>query len=194
MQLAEFAEVAHRLGGIEAAVTLARHRRATQFDPLVVDTMCVDAGKVFAEIDDAGSWDVVIDAEPMLAIELTPEQCDDALLAISRFVDLKSPFTLGHATAVAELAAAAAQQLGLAEDGRRLVYRSGLVLGFGRLGVSNSIWDKRGPLGAGEWERVRMHPYFTERMLQQSPTLEPLARAAVQHRERLDGTAIPRYQ
>ena len=74
----------------------------------------------------------------------------------------------------------------------RTLYRAGLVHDFGRLGVSNSIWDKRGPLGAGEWERVRMHPYFTERMLQQSPTLAPLARIAVQHRERLDGCGYPR--
>ena len=47
----------------------------------------------------------------------------------------------------------------------RTLRRAGLVHDFGRLGVSNAIWDKRGPLGAGEWERVRMHPYFTERML-----------------------------
>ena len=47
--------------------------------------------------------------------------------------------------------------------------RAGVVHGLGRLGVSNSIWDKRGPLGAGEWERVRMQPYLTERMLHQSP-------------------------
>src|SRR6185295_15268258 len=45
--------------------------------------------------------------------------------------------------------------------------------------------------GAGEWERVRMHPYFTERMLQQSAMLAPLARIAVQHRERLDGSGYP---
>ena len=40
--------------------------------------------------------------------------------------------------------------------------------------MSNAIWDKRGPLGAGEWERVRMQPYLTERMLHQSPSLAPL--------------------
>ena len=67
-----------------------------------------------------------------------------------------------------------------------------MVHDFGRLGVSNSIWDKRGPLGAGEWERVRQHPYFTERMLRQSAALAPLARLAVQHRERLDGSGYPR--
>ena len=63
---------------------------------------------------------------------------------------------------------------------------------LGRLGVSNAIWDKRGPLGAGEWERVRLHPYLTERMLRQSEALAPLGAIAVQHRERLDGSGYPR--
>jgi len=66
------------------------------------------------------------------------------------------------------------------------------VHGLGRLGVPNSIWDKRGPLGAGEWERVRMQPYLTERMLHQSPSLAPLGAIAVQYRERLDGSGYPR--
>ena len=192
IQLADFVEVAHRAGGIEAAIAVAQRRRGKQFDPQIVATMCLDAAKIFAELDDAGSWDTVIDAEPTLAIALSPQQCDDALLAISRFVDLKSPFTIGHSTAVAELAAAAVRHMGLADDDAQLLYRAGLVHDFGRLGVSNSIWDKRSPLGAGEWERVRLHPYFTERILQQSPTLEPLARIAVQHCERLDGSGYPR--
>jgi len=66
------------------------------------------------------------------------------------------------------------------------------VHGFGRLGVSNAIWDKPGPLAAGERERVRMHPYFTERMLSQSQWLAPLGVVAVQLRERLDGSGYPR--
>jgi HD-GYP domain-containing protein (c-di-GMP phosphodiesterase class II) len=192
VQLAEFVEVAHRAGGIDAAVALAERRRAKQFDPVLVDTLRLDAVKVFGDIDDAGSWDTVIDAEPSLAIALTDDQCDEALGAIGRFVDLKSPSRIGHSTAVAELAAAAGRHLRLPEDDVRTLYRSGLVLNFGRLGVSNSIWDKAGPLGAGEWERVRLHPYFTERMLQQSATLAPLARVAVQQRERLDGSGYPR--
>ncbi len=188
VQLAEFAEVAHRGGGIDAAVALAQRRRATQFDPQVVDTLCLDAEKVFAHLDDADSWDTVIDAEPSLAIALTPEGCDDALRAIGRFVDLKSPSMVGHSIAVAELAAAAARQLGLPDQDVKTLYRAGLVHNFGRLGVSNSLWDKRGPLSAGEWERVRLHPYYTERMLRQSSTLAPLAQIAVQHCERLDGS------
>ena len=40
-------------------------------------------------------------------------------LAIADFVDLKSPYTLGHARAVAELVTGAATQLGMAEDESR---------------------------------------------------------------------------
>jgi HD-GYP domain-containing protein (c-di-GMP phosphodiesterase class II) len=114
------------------------------------------------------------------------------LLAIANFVDLKSPYSLGHSRAVADLAAAAGVQLGLAEAEQRTLRRAGLAHDFGRLGVSNAIWDKRGPLGLGEWERVRLHPYLTERMLQQSSVLSPLGAIAVQHRERLDGSGYPR--
>ena len=134
----------------------------------------------------------MIDAEPALAVVLSGERFDSALLAIANFVDLKSPYTLGHSLAVAELAAAAAAQLGLPAEETRSLRRSGLVHDFGRLGVSNSIWDKPGPLGAGEWERVRLHPYVTERMLSGSQALAPLGRIAVQQRERLDGSGYPR--
>jgi HD-GYP domain-containing protein (c-di-GMP phosphodiesterase class II) len=192
VQLAEYVEVANRVGGIDAALSLAERRRGTQFDPHLVDTLRLDAVKILGRVNDTGSWDAVIDAEPSLAIALTESACDDALRAIGRFVDLKSPSAIGHSVAVAELGAAAGAHLGLPDEQQQTLYRAGLVHDFGRLGVSNSIWDKPGPLGAGEWERVRMHPYFTERMLHQSPTLAPLARIAVQHRERLDGSGYPR--
>ena len=43
-----------------------------------------------------------------------------------------------------------------------------------------------------ELERVRLHPYLTERMLASSPALAPLGAIAVQHHERLDGSGYPR--
>src|SRR5439155_24054180 len=98
---------------------------------------------------------------------------------------------LGHSRALADLTAAAATQLGMPPRDVRMARRAALVHAFGRLGVSNAIWDKPGPLGPGEWERVRLHPYLTERMLRQSPALAPLGAIAVQMRERLDGSGYP---
>jgi HD-GYP domain-containing protein (c-di-GMP phosphodiesterase class II) len=58
--------------------------------------------------------------------------------------------------------------------------------------VPNAIWDKPSPLTDGEWERVRLHPYYSERILQRSPSLKPLAIAAGMHHERLDGSGYHR--
>jgi HD-GYP domain-containing protein (c-di-GMP phosphodiesterase class II) len=189
--IGEFVEVAYRVGGIEAAKALARTRAGKQFDPEPAALLVHQAETIFSGLDTIGTWDAVIAAEPALGITLTDDQFDQALIAVADFVDLKSPYTLGHARALAELSGRTAERLGLSPDEQRLVTRAGSAQGFGRLGVSNSIWEKRGPLGAGEWERVRMHPYLTERMLRQSPALAPMGAIVAQHRERLDGSGYP---
>ncbi len=188
-QLAEFVEVTNRVRGPEAVRTLARRQGGRQFDPMLTEVLEREGPEILADLDGIATWDAVIGAEPALAPVLSGEAFDRALAAIADFVDLKSPYTLGHAQAVAGLCATAAPELGLDPQALR---RAGLAHDLGRLGISNSIWDKPGPLGAGEWERVRMHPYLTERMLNQSPALQPLGAIAVQHRERLDGSGYPR--
>jgi HD-GYP domain-containing protein (c-di-GMP phosphodiesterase class II) len=191
-QLAEFMEVAHRVGGVAGATALARRRAGRQFDPDLAALLCSHAQEIFGGLEAVPAWRTVIAAEPALAVDLSPDQLDRALAAIANFVDLKSPFTLGHSVAVAELAEEAGRRLGLPPEQVLTLRRAGFVHGFGRLGVSNSIWDRPGPLSAGDWERIRMYPYLTERMLHQSAALAPLGEIAVQHRERLDGSGYPR--
>jgi DNA-binding CsgD family transcriptional regulator len=72
------------------------------------------------------------------------------------------------------------------------VRRAALVHDLGRLGVSNAVWDKTGGLTAAEEERIRLHPYLTERMLACSPALRSYGRTAQEHHERLDGSGYPR--
>jgi HD-GYP domain-containing protein (c-di-GMP phosphodiesterase class II) len=191
-QIGEFTEVAHRMGGTAAAVSLAQRRAGSQFDPELAASFCKHAGAILDGLDDEETWDAVIGAEPALGVYLSSAEFDTALLAIADFVDLKSPYMLGHARAVSELADAAGVKVGLNDAERALLRRAGVLHGLGRLGVSNAIWDKQGSLGAGEWERVRMHPYLTERMLSQSAALAPIGVIAVTLRERLDGSGYPR--
>ena len=189
---AEFVEVANRAGGVEAARRLALRRAGKQFDPALAQMVAEHADELLAGLEETQTWEAVISSEPALALTLVGERFDGALLAIADFVDLKSPYTLGHARAVSELAGAAAAELGMPEADVTALKRAGLVHDFGRLGVSNAIWDKRGPLAPGEWERVRLTPYLTERILHSSPTLAPLGTIALAHRERLDGSGYPR--
>jgi HD-GYP domain-containing protein (c-di-GMP phosphodiesterase class II) len=191
VQLAEYAEVAHRLRGIDGATSLARDRAGSQFDPALAAVLCADATAILGDLDSVDRWEAVIDAEPALTAGVSGERFDGALEAVANYVDLKSPSFAGHSRAVADLAAEAGAASGLPEGDVQTLRRAGLVHDFGRLGVSNTIWDKPGPLGAGERERVRMHPYFTLRMLSASKLLAPIGAIAAQHCERLDGSGYP---
>jgi HD domain len=107
----------------------------------------------------------VIAAEPGLAKPLVGEQLDTALETLADFGDLKSPWFTGHSRGVARLATAAAQEAGLPDEAVTELHRAALIHDLGRTGVPNTIWDKPGPLTDAEWERVRLHPYYAERML-----------------------------
>jgi HD-GYP domain-containing protein (c-di-GMP phosphodiesterase class II)/DNA-binding CsgD family transcriptional regulator len=192
VNLADVVEVYHRTGGVEAAVAVARERSGTQFDPALVDVFCAEAPTLLSEIDSVTSWPAVIEAEPALGLVLSDEELESALEAIADFTDLKSPWTIGHSRGVADLASDATKLYGLSDADAKFARRAGLVHDLGRLGVSNAIWDKRGTLTAAELERVRLHPYLTERMLASSEALASVGAIAVQHHERLDGSGYPR--
>jgi len=190
--LSDVVEIVHRTAGAAAAVAVARDRSGTQFDPAAVERFAQDAPRVFADLEAAASWDAVVDAEPGPERHLPDARLDPVLEAIGDFADLKCPFLLGHSRAVGTLAADAAALAGAAPREVRAVRRAGFVHDLGRLGVPNTIWDARRTLGRGEWERIRLHPYLTERMLAGTPALAPLGRLASMHAERLDGSGYPR--
>jgi HD-GYP domain-containing protein (c-di-GMP phosphodiesterase class II) len=192
MSFADVIEVFHRAHGVDAAIAVAQARKGTQFDPMLVERFTQAADEVLGDVNAASTWDAVVAAEPLLGRVLADEELDDALAAIGEFAELKSPWVMGHAHGVAELAAEAAGRAGLAPAEAVALRRAALLHDLGRLGVSNAIWDKPGRLSVVEFERVRLHPYLTERMLSFSPALAPLAAIAVQHHERLDGSGYPR--
>jgi hypothetical protein len=101
VNLADVLQVFHRAGGIQAAVEVARQRSGTQFDPLLVELVASQAPLLFADLDQAATWTAIIDAEPAPGPPLTSAQLDASLQVIGDFTDLKSPYTLGHARAVA---------------------------------------------------------------------------------------------
>jgi DNA-binding CsgD family transcriptional regulator len=159
---------------------------------MLVDLVCDNAPAIFADLDTATTWNDITNAAGDTYEPLADDKVDGALEAIADFTDMKSPYTLGHSRSVAELGEAAGREFGLGATETKLLRRVGYVHDLGRLGVSNSIWDKRGALSASEQERVRLHPYLTERMLAFCPPLAPLGEIAVQQHERLDGSGYPR--
>src|SRR5919197_564968 len=157
--VADIVESFRRLGGVTAAVDVSRRRAGGQFDPALAEHVRGNADALLDGLDEAMGWDVAIAAEPALARGLSGAELDAALAAIADFADLKSPYTTGHSRGVAALAATAASRAGLGAPAAAELRRAGLLHDVGRLGVSNTIWDKPGTLSKTEMKRVRMHPY-----------------------------------
>ena len=147
---------------------------------------------ILAGLDESRIWEHALECEPAPQMRIAGERVDNAFAAIAAITGLKSPWLREHSTGVAELAEAAAWRLGLPADSVTQLRRAALAHDVGRVGVSNAIWEKPGPLGFGEWERVRLHPHFTERAFAQAPTLAPIGLLAGSHHERLDGSGYHR--
>jgi hypothetical protein len=100
IHLADVAEVFHHTGGVEAAVKVARARSGGQFDPALVKLFEDEAEAIFAELEHVTTWDAVMGKAPTASRELSDDELDRVLAAIADFVDLKSPYTLGHSRGV----------------------------------------------------------------------------------------------
>ena len=189
--LADVVEVYNHRGGVEAGREVARERSGGEFDPRLADALREHAAELLQGLDETASWREVIEAEPGLERVVSGEELDVVLEAMGDLVDMKSPHFAGHSRGVAKLAAEAAGVAGMSLAERALLRRAGCVHDLGRLGVSNAIWDKPGPLTAAERERVRLHPYLSDRMLAGIPALGLVRALAARHHERLDASGYP---
>ena len=178
--------------GVAAAAESVRLFSGTDFDPRLCAAWRTAAPEVLA----GHRRPVVVGARsrrPAVGrAPLTEGELDDALELVADYADLKSPWFTGHSRSVASLATAAGRRAGLPESEVVSLRRAALVHDIGRNGVSNSIWDKRGPLSDSEMERVQLHAYYTDRVLRRAGKLAELASIASAAHERIGGGGYPR--
>ena len=178
--------------GPEEARDVVERRAGGAYDPHLAELAVRNFADLRAEIDETRMWEQALESEPFPKIWIAGERVDAAFMAIAALTGLKSPWLREHSTGVAELAEAAAWRVGLPDATVTRVRRAALAHDLGRIGVSNAIWEKPGALGFGEWERVRLHPHFSERAFAQSQVLAPIGLLAGSHHERLDGSGYHR--
>jgi HD-GYP domain-containing protein (c-di-GMP phosphodiesterase class II) len=185
-------EVLTRMHGLEGARQVLRQRRGRAHDPEAVDTFLREGEGMIAEIGACDTWHELLRREPYGPVWVTAERIDEALTAFADFADVKMPYTLGHSRGVAQLGEAAARTLGFSDPDVTRVRRAALLHDLGRAGISNAIWEREGALSMDQWERVRLHAYYTERVLACCEFLRPIGTLAGGHHERLDGSGYHR--
>jgi putative nucleotidyltransferase with HDIG domain len=191
--LAQTVEAFAERGGRRAALRVVRQRSGTWFDPALVRL-------VEGWARDDRWWEIlrsdvtaaVAAAEPRdRVVQVDEEGFDGVCRAFADIIDAKSPFTYRHSSRVAERARAVAAQLGFHAAEQRRIYRAGLLHDIGKLGVSNAILDKNGPMTPEERALMERHPRFTLEILERVSAFAGFARTAALHHEKLDGSGYP---
>jgi len=128
------------------------------------------------------------------ASELLPvdeDYLDDIAGAFGQVIDAKSPYTANHSSRVGSVAMRLAEAMNVPMPRRRGLFRAALLHDVGKLGVSNAVLDKPGPLDEREWEEMRGHAAHTLEILNRIGPLHEMAAIAAAHHERLDGRGYP---
>ena len=180
------------LGGVDASIAAVRARAGMILDPTLAETFVANARNLVAEAERGDPRHLLLEVEPAPVIEVDGAERVAVARAFGELADVKVPYLHGHANEVTRLTLGAARRLGLAEAEIAHLELAALLHDVGRVGVSNAVWEKPGPLTSVEWEQVRMHGYYTERILAASPSLDAVATMAGMHHERLDGSGYHR--
>jgi diguanylate cyclase (GGDEF)-like protein len=112
------------------------------------------------------------------------------VLSVAEALDVRDHGSANHSQAVGRYAHMAAQELGLDADHAERVRLAGLLHDVGKIGVSEAMLVKPGPLDEAEWVEVHTHPEIAGRLLA-GTEFEDLRSWILAHHERIDGSGYP---
>jgi diguanylate cyclase (GGDEF)-like protein/putative nucleotidyltransferase with HDIG domain len=112
------------------------------------------------------------------------------VIGLAEALDIRDAGALGHSQTVGRYAEQIAAQLGLPDDHVERVRLAGVLHDVGKIGVSDRVIAKPGPLDADEWREMRTHPEIGARLLAH-PEFDDLRAWVHSHHERPDGRGYP---
>jgi putative two-component system response regulator len=119
------------------------------------------------------------------------ERVKNVLFSLVLALEAKDIYTKGHSERVAEWAVRLSRWKGLPQAEQRVAQAAGLLHDIGKMGISEAILLKPGPLTPEEFDQVRAHAVEGERICQPLQFARTLLPAIRHHHERWDGTGYP---
>jgi diguanylate cyclase (GGDEF)-like protein/putative nucleotidyltransferase with HDIG domain len=115
----------------------------------------------------------------------------DTVTSLALAIDSKDHYTQGHSQKVAAYAALIADALGLKEEEIGEIRLGALLHDIGKVGIPEEILGKRGPLNPDEWEKMKEHVLYGDRMLEPLQTISRIRKMVCHHHEMFDGSGYP---
>lgn len=113
------------------------------------------------------------------------------LTTIKQLLFSKSNETMEHAERMAQLARRMGAELALSESDLVSLELMAVLHDIGKIGISNDVLSKPGPLEELEWTEIRRHPEIGYRIALTIPELQGIAGYILCHHERWDGAGYP---
>lgn len=195
LQMALKVEAFHTARGRHDLETWVLEQKGKAFDPQVVEVFLAvaETPNLWETLAQSDLWAVILDLEPDSPYRYIDEaKLDDVTLAVADFVDLKSPATMGHSRETARIAEGIARRMGLPQSEVADIRRAALVHDLGHVALPGNLLLHPGHLSEVDKEKLRLHPYYTERILSRVPALAAVAALAGKHHERMNGTGYYR--
>jgi putative nucleotidyltransferase with HDIG domain len=113
------------------------------------------------------------------------------IYALAATVDAKDSYTYGHSRKVSEYAVAIAEAYKLTQERISTIRAASLLHDIGKVGVPDSILNKKTPLTEEEWKPIKAHPELGVEILRHVIDLVNCLPAILHHHEQHDGSGYP---
>ena len=132
-----------------------------------------------------------LDAEQLAAEQRRAELAAGNVQALLAALGARDGYTEEHSEHVVALALGIGRRLGLSARELEDLEYAALLHDIGKIGVSDAILRKRGPLDDDEWAEMRRHPEIGAGIVASMPSLAYLAPIIRAEHERWDGGGYP---
>ena len=116
---------------------------------------------------------------------------DQTLASLISALDARDRETEGHSLRVSSLSTKLGETLGFTHQQLKVLERGSLLHDIGKIGISDTILHKPGPLNEDEWKIMKLHPDIGARIVEGIPFLQDTIPLIRHHQERWDGTGYP---
>lgn len=172
--------------GLVNGVMEIYHRTYSEPDDERLDFLSAIAGQAAVAIDSANLYDDLQQANAELSMAY-----DSAIESWAQMLELSNRESGAHAFRVVELTIKLARYMGVSESELIHFRRGALLHDVGKLGISESILNKAGPLNRNEWKIMQSHPKLAYELLSSVNYLLPALDIPHYHHEHWDGSGYP---
>ena len=116
---------------------------------------------------------------------------DQTLASLMSALDARDRETEGHSLRVSNMVAKMGEALGFSHKELKILERGSLLHDIGKIGISDTILHKPGPLSEEEWKIMRLHPDIGAKIVEGIPFLQETIPLIRHHQERWNGTGYP---